>query len=195
MSVGLPQMPATMPWFCFAHPDDDNYVRLRGGDVFRAFREYGFHVVLSSDHDHAVSPSVPVRALAAVDGKESYVDTLLTFAENPASCVLVDVCGPIWEPKHLMGPDDSRRYWSEPQKQAEGQRLLEGADGITTPHPAYVDKLLEYNDNVFVLSDLVLSGDEEADSAALVEFTRTLTLAWHTSHVAKSRRWATPREG
>lgn len=186
----LPPMPATMPMLVFVHPLDDNYARLRGRAYFEMIREGGFDVVTSADPG-GVSVPTNRRLLifAAIAGDAPLVDALLDLAASPSTCVLVDVPGPVWAPEQIIGSDDARAFWSWPENQDRAYRLVTAADGVTTPHAALVEPLLEVNPNVFVLPDLT-HDDDECGCEAAERFGRTLMLAWHTATELKMARLA-----
>jgi hypothetical protein len=204
--VSADQLPATVPLLVFLHPPDEDYARLRGFEFFEALRANGMPVLTSADGDDlVVPPRKPVMVFAAVGADADYVDCVTGLARrdtNPLSCVLVDVCGPFWDPPHLIGSDTVRGYWQDPGNQQRARQLLRGVDGVTTPHASYTPMLGDFHDQVFVLPDLV--DDDEDDHGehehgqdghcceraveVVRNFGMTLMTAWHTAALAKASR-------
>jgi hypothetical protein len=175
-----------MPTFVFLHPLDDNHRRLRGGDWFDTIRDGGFPVVTSSDDEPGINPAGRNLIFACVHADAPYVEALVGIAARPYSCLLVDVCGPIWAPDQVLGQQAARDYWADPGNYERALQLLRAADGVTTPHPAYAEWLLDVNPNVFVLPDVADSGADDQHEEALLRFSRDLQLAWHTAFHAKT---------
>jgi hypothetical protein len=119
-----------------------------------------------------------------MDVQVGAVDWVEELRERPGSVVLVDVTWPVWNPAQIIELEPGgREYWSNPENQRAAHRILLAADGLTTPHPAYTDRLLDFNEQVFVLPDL----DEDRDESC-TDFTVRLNAAWHTAAEAKGER-------
>jgi hypothetical protein len=208
--VDLPELPPTLPTFVFLHPGDENYARLRGAAFFDTIRHTGFKVAVSDGTGSAAIPGRgPLMVFAAVTAAPQGAEFLCEEARRPGSCVLVDVCGPIWAPDQLLGDDEVREYWARPGNADQARRLLCAVNGVTTPHASYTEVLMGYNPNVFVIPDLVADeagcdcdpaddGDDEDDGhdcggalhdcgEALQRFSLALMSAWHTAALVKAQ--------
>jgi hypothetical protein len=179
-----PPMPASMPAFVFLHSGNDTYHRLRGGILFEMMRKTGYKVGMPEDGSIAIPAAHRFIALVALD--LAAVPWVETVTANPGSIVLVDVTGPVWAPEHILDLEPgggARGYWSDSENQQRAQHLMRIADGLTTPHPAYAERLMDFNEQVFVIPDMD-DGDEESCEA----FMMGLQLAWYTAAEAKRAR-------
>lgn len=178
-----PTMPASMPTMVFMHGGNETYHQLRGGPVFEATQAAGYKVVLPDESDTMSIPGSG-RLLVLMDIQVGAAAWIEELRERLGSVVLVDVTWPVWNPTQLVELEPGgREYWSSPENQRAAHRVLLAADGLTTPHPAYADPLLDFNEQVFVLPDL----DEDREES-WADFTVRLSAAWHSAAEAKAVR-------